>query len=64
MTPTLHLRFIERQEIVERQVTHNTTRTVRMLQQFWEHTNGKDVCGDTFVQLYGSWRDVPTEVQV
>lgn len=63
MTPTFHLRFVERQEIVERGEDHSTTRTVRILQQFWEHPSGKEVFGDMFIQVYGSWRDIPVEVQ-
>ena len=62
-TPTLHLRFVERQEVDFEGSTHEYTahRTVRILQQFHEHNNGKDVAGDMFVQIYGTWRDVRTE---
>lgn len=58
-TPTLHLRFIERQEIVERGPTHTTTRTVNILQQFWQHPYGKEVCGDLFNPTCGTWQDIP-----
>ena len=58
MIPTNNLRFVERE--VEREApTFSqvfgcvTTRTVRILQQFWEHPNGKDAAGE--------WRDVPVE---
>jgi hypothetical protein len=57
--PSLHLRFIERQEIVERGPTHTTTRTVNILQQFWEHPRGEEFCGDMFNMLRGEWRDIP-----
>jgi hypothetical protein len=54
MIPTNNLRFVERDEIVDEQhPTHAVTRTVRILQQFWEHPNGKDAAGE--------WRDVPVE---
>lgn len=61
MTPTMHLRFIERTEIIESNLKTgiSTGRNVKVLQQFWETTNGKDVVGDMFVQIYGVWRDVP-----
>jgi hypothetical protein len=57
--PTLHLRFVERQEIVERHATHCIARTVNILQQFWEHPDGKEVCGDMFKPANGTWRDIP-----
>lgn len=61
MTPTNHLRFVERTEITDTnpQTGISTGRIVRVLQQFWEHNNGKDVAEDMFVQIYGSWRDIP-----
>lgn len=61
MTPTMHLRFVERTEIDSENSTHeyNATKQVRVLQQFWETPNGKDAVGDMFVQLYGVWRDIP-----
>jgi hypothetical protein len=62
MIPTNKLRFVERDEIV---VQHPAppifTRTVRILQQFWEHPNGKDAAGDMFKMKMGTWRDVPVE---
>jgi len=58
---TLYLRFVEREEIVEQHPTHTVTRTVRILQQFWEHPNGKDAAGDMFKMKMGTWRDVPVE---
>ncbi len=56
MTPTPKLRFVER--IVQFQIEpmSNTTmgKTVRILQQFWEHTEW---------HAPGEWRDVPLEVE-
>jgi hypothetical protein len=59
---TLYLRFVEREEIFSAEYsTHTMTRTVRILQQFWEHPNGKDAAGDMFKMKMGTWRDVPVE---
>lgn len=59
--PTLHLRFIERSvhEPHHSDPMIATVRTVRILQQFWKHPDGKDVCGDMFKMTAGQWRDVP-----
>ena len=59
--PTLHLRFVERSEIVSigTDGISATVRKVRILQQFWVHPDGKDVCGDMFKMTAGQWRDVP-----
>lgn len=57
MTPTMHLRFVERTEVFD--FNPQTTRIVKVLQQFWETPNGKDVAGDAFVQIYGVWKDIP-----
>lgn len=59
-TPTFHLRFVER-VIPAPENGAGVGKTVRILQQFHEHTNGKDVAGDSFVQVYGTWKDVRTE---
>jgi len=59
MTPTMHLRFIERTEIIEQNGEASIGRKVKILQQFWETTSGKDVVGDMFVQIYGVWKDIP-----
>ena len=61
MTPTMHLRFIERTEIIDSnpETGISTGRRVKVLQQFWETPNGKDVAGDAFVQIYGVWKDIP-----
>jgi hypothetical protein len=70
--PTLYLRFVEREVIapigalapVGASIDLHTvnTRTVRVLQQFWEHPNGgKDAVGDMFNLKAGTWRDVPLE---
>lgn len=59
--PTLHLRFIERQELDAANSTHEyiAHRTTCILQQFWEHPDGKDVHGDMFKASHGTWRDIP-----
>jgi hypothetical protein len=57
--PTLHLRFIERQVIVEQHETFSTAKTVKVLQQFWEHVDGQEVMGDMFVTKVGTWKDIP-----
>ena len=59
MTPTMHLRFVERTEIVEENGDLSMGRPVRILQQFWETPTGSDAIGDMFIQIYGFWRDVP-----
>jgi hypothetical protein len=59
MIPTKNLRFVEREEIHHLDgSTHIETRTVRILQQWWERSahdvhwvNGEP----------GEWRDVPVE---
>jgi hypothetical protein len=58
----MYLRFVKREEIFSAEYsTHTMTRTVRILQQFWEHPNGKDAAGDMFKMKMGTWRDVPVE---
>lgn len=61
MTPTMHLRFVERDEIDPENSTNEyiARKQVRKLQQFWETQNGSDVIGDMFIQIYGVWRDIP-----
>ena len=59
MTPTMHLRFIERMEVIEQNGDASIGRKVKVLQQFWETPNGSDVIGDMFIQIYGVWRDIP-----
>lgn len=59
MKPTNHLRFIVKDEIVSSNENSVIAKKVKVLQQFWEHANGKDVAGDMFVQMYGSWLDIP-----
>ena len=58
-TPTLYLRFIGRDEIIERTATSAVAKKVRVLQQFWAHPDGKDNVGDMFASRNGFWRDVP-----
>lgn len=59
--PTLHLRFVERDVIVSRDQHSATAQTQRVLQQFWQHPNGKEVVGNMFTSVLGEWRDVPLE---
>ena len=61
MTPTMHLRFVERPTIVDHKSVEgiSTIRTTKVLQQFWETPNGSDVIGDMFIQIYGVWKDIP-----
>lgn len=65
MTPTMHLRFIERLEIVYSAPGDelSTARKVRVLQQFWEDPDGKEAAGDMFRVVMGTWRDVPLETK-
>ncbi len=58
-TPTFYLRFIERDEVVGREVGCVVTKKVRVLQQFWAHPDGKECAGDIFRAENGTWRDVP-----
>ena len=55
----MHLRFIERVEVIEQNGDASIGRKVKVLQQFWETPNGSDVIGDMFIQIYGVWRDIP-----
>ena len=55
----MHLRFIERMEVIEQNGDASIGRNVKVLQQFWETPNGSDVIGDMFIQIYGVWRDIP-----
>ena len=59
MTPTNKLRFVEREAPTFRQeVGCVTTRTVRILQQWWEDNSH----GIHWVNgAPGEWRDVPVE---
>jgi hypothetical protein len=59
-TPTLHLRFVLRDEILQQEHNCVLATKVRVLQQFWAHPDGKDV-GDTsdmFHTQMGTWHDV------
>lgn len=59
--PTLHLRFIRRTvrtSIEGQQVA--VAKTIKVLQQFWEHPDGDESVGDLFTTAVGSWRDVQT----
>ena len=68
MKPTMYLRVLERQEFTPyappiapgQSMPPIQDRTVRVVQQFWEHPNGTDAAGDMFFQLtIGTWIDLP-----
>ena len=61
ITPTNHLRFLERTVIDPANSTHeySATKKVRILQQFFAHPSGGEVVGDMFSTTRGEWRDVP-----
>lgn len=61
MKPTAHLRFVSRMEITHQSDDGKSSigRQIKVLQQFFEHSNGPEVVGDMFVTIYGSWKDVP-----
>jgi hypothetical protein len=71
MKATNKLRFVERKVYVSKPVYNSygdrgeVSELVKktILQQFWEHPDGKEVCGDIFRPAHGEWRDVPVEVQ-
>jgi hypothetical protein len=59
--PTMYLRFVERKEEVPSGIpgfVTATLRTVRILQQFWEHPDGLPL-EPGFLGIRGEWRDVP-----
>ncbi len=59
MTPTNKLRFVKREELFSSEYsTHTLTRTVRILQQWWED-NSHDIHWVNGAP--GEWRDVPVE---
>lgn len=59
--PTLHLRFVERMVTDYKNCTHEhiASKTIRILQQFWEHPDGDECMGDMFITKNGTWRDIP-----
>jgi hypothetical protein len=59
--PTLHLRFVERQEIAEQHATFAITRTVSILQQWW--ASDPDCYEDWAMRVNGEWRDIPLEAE-
>ena len=69
MKPTMYLRVQERLEPVTYKPhavpgarlddTPIYNKRVRVVQQFWEHANGKETTGDMFVTIMGSWHDLP-----
>jgi len=56
MTPTTHLRFVERSQ--PDYPGSNTGRIIRTLQQWWAIPNSYDMITG---QPAGEWRDVPLE---
>jgi hypothetical protein len=59
MTPTNKLRFVQREEVFSSEYsTHTLSRTVRILQQWWE-SSVHDVHWVNGAP--GEWRDVPVE---
>jgi hypothetical protein len=62
-TPTLHLRFIERDVHIPVEPMSNKAmhKRVRILQQFWEYPDGEELRGDMFKIVCGKWLDVPLE---
>ena len=65
MTPTMHLRFVE----MDMPEPHPSVpgvasiKRTKVLQQFWETTNGSDVVEDMFTKTYGIWKNVPLVVK-
>ena len=67
MKPTMYLRIHERMvtqkvdTLPGDDVQGFVTKTVPVyiLQQFWEHPNGKESAGDMFTLIMGSWRELP-----
>jgi hypothetical protein len=64
MKATNKLRFVERTE----PITETTGRRVRILQQWWESSNGGTINlgfgGEMPLgKVVGEWRDVPVEVE-
>lgn len=59
MTPTMFMRFVWRDEVVERTEHSVTTRKVRVLQQFWQAKDGNHEVAFGAKVLSGVWRNVP-----
>jgi len=67
MKPTMYLRIHERMvtqkvdTLPSDDIQCFVTKTVpvRIVQQFWEHPDGKEAAGDMFNLTMGSWRDLP-----
>ena len=67
MKPTMYLRVQERLMIQrvdnlpgdDIQGFMTKTVPVQIIQQFWEHFDGKEAAGDIFNLTMGSWRDLP-----
>ena len=61
MKPTMYLRVLVRQELDTENSNHEyiAHKNVEVIQQFWEHANGREAAGDMFVTIMGSWHDLP-----
>lgn len=58
MTPTMQLRFVEREMLVDAGSGKRYSQTVRVLQQFWEASFYEKSVG-----VESEWRDVPLEAE-
>ncbi|CAB4168234.1 hypothetical protein UFOVP1276_22 [uncultured Caudovirales phage] len=63
MTPTTKLRFVERKIQVPYELQENVTqtKTVRILQQWWEKDIASQYTAAIAGDSSGEWRDVPIE---
>ena len=55
---TNHLRFVERDVPVKSDTDPFACSSVKILQQFIQHSSGKDFYEDENVTIPGTWRDV------
>lgn len=64
MRPTSHLRFVEMDMPEPHPKVANVAeiKRVKVLQQFWETTNGGEIVEDMFTKTYGIWKNVPLVV--
>ena len=61
MTPTLKLRFVERDSYSHNGESFREPHKVRILQQWWEFETIEKFERQTYGTPYGEWRDVPVE---
>jgi hypothetical protein len=59
MKRTMHLRFVERQIPIEEVGGRTLSRSVRVLQQFFEFVDGQQTVLTVHEHLVGDWFDVP-----